>query len=374
MSEPIWATAESWGYGPAAKLDAVLECLAPLMPCQSVRLFASGSCRQLLSYRSALDTREELLRLLESRLPGSSAPLLVNVMDAEVQLAAAAAGVRCVYIDSLMHLWMTMAEYGIPYYEALERAWRSVPASDSRAARSLMNPHDKHWLAHRVSSLSLYQELNPFTGFRRELVRHVHARAVGLVVDPRLRSYRGQDDPVHVLIAFGGRARDAAYTTDIIDSVTTALRHARRSWRITLAGASVGVWTSTDARVTALRSRPDFIARFSASGVVITPPGLTTVAECIATRRPCIVLPPTSVGETANRALLQEWHARCNAPDTLVFIEDPRALVPALSSVLTQDLQGVHGVPCDGAGYCARRIARLVRPVAEVDDVHETPV
>jgi hypothetical protein len=344
----LWSTAEAWGFGPASKMLAVTDLLASREPSVRLRFFADGSGRDLIGDLHECAGRDELIELLKS--PGARDGILFNVMDADMQLTAAANGVPCVYLDSLVHLWALMEEYGLAYYDRLAESVLRTGA-DLAPTLELVNPYDKHWLAHLVSDASLYQALTPFEGFRRELIQHVGANRCGLVVDGRL-GRRGQPGKRTVLVSLGGRPRDPLDVERAVHEVRRALRGVAEEYRLVVCAARSSLARLLPAQVELACDRYGYLQAFSECDLVVAAPGLTTMCEALATRCPCIVLPPTIAGgwyfsERRHAELVDSWQESAGSTQ-LAFAQSEaelRTLIGRALTALPEPAVGSNGPP-----------------------------
>jgi hypothetical protein len=362
----LWCTAEAWGFGPASKLLAVTDGLTSRAPWLEQRFFADGSCRQLIGGLHPCAGRSELLALLGG--PESRDVVLFNVMDADVQLAAAVQGVPCIYLDSLVHLWALMEEYGLAYYDRLAE---SLLAAVGRAAPplTLLNPYDKHWLAHLLSDASLYQSLAPFEGFRQELLEHVGAKACGLVVDGRLKREAGSKEAPTVLVNVGGRPRDPESVEGAVDGVLLALGEAVDEFRVVVCGADASLARLAPDDFELVSDRSDYLAAFAECDLVVAVPGLTTMCEALATGCPCVVVPPSVVGgwrfsEQRHVELVGSWQESCMQASNVAVARSRSELGTLITGALAERSNpgaGTRTVGVEtGVGACVAAILAQV--------------
>jgi hypothetical protein len=333
----LWCTAEAWGFGPASKLLAVTDRLASRAPWLELRFFGDGSCRQLIGDMHPCAGRSELLTLLER--PEAHDVLLFNVMDADIQLTAAANRVPCIYLDSLVHLWALMEEYGLAYYGRLAESLLGA-AGRMPPPLELVNPYDKHWLAHLLSDASLYQALSPFEGFRQELLEHVGAKPCGLVVDGRLARDAGPREVPSVLLNVGGRQRDPEVVERAVNEVLHVLREAVDEFRVVVCGAATSLARLAPGEVELVSDRSDYLAAFSECDMVVAAPGLTTMCEALATGCPCVVVPPSIVGdwrfsERRHVELVGSWQEGCEQASSVTVAHSRTELGTLIARVLT---------------------------------------
>jgi hypothetical protein len=359
----LWCTAEAWGFGPASKLLAVSDRLTSRAPWLEHRFFADGSCRQLIGGLHPCASRSELLALLGG--PEARDVVLFNVMDADVQLTAAVHGVPCVYLDSLVHLWALMEEYGLAYYDRLAE---SLLAAAGRAAPPLplINPYDKHWLAHLLSDASLYQALAPFEGFRQELLEHVGAKACGLVVDARLAREAGSREVPAVLVNVGGRPRDPESVEGAVNGVLLALGEAVDEFRVVVCGADASLARLAPDDFELVSDRSDYLAAFAQCDLVVAVPGLTTMCEALATGCPCVVVPPSVVGgwrfsEQRHVELVGSWQEGCEQASNVAVARSRSELATLITGALAERSEPGAGTTVEtGVEACVAAILAQV--------------
>lgn len=310
----VLITAEPYGFGPSSKALAIAREFR-VNRCLSMDFAGSGTAHDAASREGELFGKVVLMRRHDADSLSESVSgygLLISVMEPSLALAAAAAEIPCVYVDSLFWMWDwpdDLADVAGPH-ERLITALGGESREQRREALRVaidLPMHEAQYVAHRVATRVLYQRYgsgrHPTQWKSRDLCS---AMPVGAIVDKV--SNGTQSHPRHsapgVVISVSGLANELTdrsvalgWARTVIDLMDDSIRGtAFEKVGIRIGGNTeilheIGTRAGAVIDIRPWESHEEFMLDLGQAAVFAAPPGITSIAESWSASVPFFALP-----------------------------------------------------------------------------------
>ena len=354
----LLCVAEAWGFGPAAKLFAVIRALSPRPRVVLACTGTSATYGQLNA-----DLVDELIVLEESRDVldvAAEADAVLTVMDPWAALLGARRGIPTVYVDSLFWFWnWDRLDFDAAFREAAR--WVRLDHAEARqATAAALDWHQVVPMAYAWSS-RVFVQRTPAAAARLAHYREHPVEAVGAVVAAPANGTASASGPPLISVA-GAISHTtplpvARHYAELVATVLDAVRDRIGDAVVTGNPAVLPIFERHGWNVRALDAVA-MLEAMAAAPFVLAPAGLTTALEAAALGVPLAFLPEQHAGHAPNRDILAA--ADPGAYDDLLLRRwfDLRSTEPA---VAIADLDRCYQrLLADGAGELRAAAAAAV--------------
>lgn len=338
----VLASAESFGFGPAAKLRSVCARLGGRgFACHfvgegSALTFAECN-RSTFASLTGLNSMTDL-----ASIDAADVDVAISVMDPFMPVWAHVNGVPCVYVDSLFWLWQWPSER---QDDLRRQAQRLAAIRDAEAALldlAALPMHDGQFVAHLLSTVNCVQSSPGDSARADTLRRFTRVRKVEAIVDV---SHRGSGRPSYWLATASGMINPLLPPPSAVDWLRAACQLIEEAadasgspGQVVLAGNRevhelAGDMGSDRIKLMSM-DHGAMLRTLNDAYACLTPPGLTTILECAGYEVPVILLPEQHYGHLANFQNMSRRHPG-TFPHGLI---DPDGAGPAAGKHLDETL------------------------------------